>query len=235
VTKVLTKYYRIPTSLSIAVARVAEMMPAAHKLTNGIVRFALDRQAQDEAVYLTLRPVSYHTRCGAWQVHITLDAMHWIHAGAQVKLTPDGESVFAGSDARARRACCCMRARLPDLRLPAPDFWGWRLDARLVAVTPTETIAAWWTLRMGDVAQQLEQRVNVLWPAREAEAKLIALLGDLSKSYEEIAEELGCSVQTVKRKARELQAARLVPQRKRGVKSIKSLNLSGLDSEQTTA
>ena len=223
----LEKYYRIPTSLSIAAARLAEMMPAAYKLPDAdelptrVVRFALDRQAQDEAVYLTLRPVSYHTRCGAWQVHITLDAMHWIHAGAQVKLTPDGESVFAGSDARARRACCCMRARLPDLRLPAPDFWGWRLDARLVAVTPTETIAAWWTLRMGDVAQQLEQRVNVLWQAREAEEELVALLRDLSKSYEEIAEELYCSVQTVKRKARELQAAGLVPQRKRGPKVSK--------------
>jgi len=232
---VLTKYYRIPTSLSIAVARVAEMMPRACVLPGGTAILTLERQDQDEACYLVLRPTEYLTTCGPWQVHITPDAMRWTHAGAQVKLTPDGESVFAGSDARARRACCCMRARLPDLRLPAPDFWGWRLDARLVAVTPTETIAAWWTLRMGDVAQQLEQRVNVLWPAREAEAKLIALLGDLSKSYEEIAEELGCSVQTVKRKARELQAARLVPQRKRGVKSIKSLNLSGLDSEQTTA
>jgi len=185
------------------------------------VRFALDRQAQDEAVYLTLRPVSYHTRCGAWQVRVTPDAMHWIHAGAQVTLTPDGESVFAGSEARERRARCCVMARLPDLRLPAPDFWAWRLDARLVAVTPTETIAAWWTLRMGDVAQQLEQRVNVLWQAREAEEELVALLRDLSKSYEEIAEELYCSVQTVKRKARELQAAGLVPQRKRGPKVSK--------------
>jgi len=231
----LTKYYRIPTSLSIAVARVAEMMPAAHKLTNGIVRFALDRQAQDEAVYMTLRPVSYFTTCGAWQVHVTPDAMRWTHAGAQVTLTPDGESVFAGSDARDRRACCCVRARLPDLRLPAPDFWGWRLDARLVAVTPTETIAAWWTLRMGDVAQQLEQRVNALWPAREAEAELVALLRDQSKSYEEIAEELSCSVETVKRRAKGLQAAGLVPQRKWGRKGVKGVNLSDLDSAQATA
>jgi DNA-binding CsgD family transcriptional regulator len=223
----LEKYYRIPTSLSIAAARLAEMMPAAYKLPDAdelptrVVRFALDRQAQDEAVYLTLRPVSYHTRCGAWQVRVTPDAMHWIHAGAQVTLTPNGESVFAGSEARERRARCCVMARLPDLRLPAPDFWAWRLDARLVAVTPTETIAAWWTLRMGDVAQQLEQRVNVLWQAREAEEELVALLRDLSKSYEEIAEELYCSVQTVKRKARELQAAGLVPQRKRGPKVSK--------------
>ena len=158
----LNKYYRIPTSLSIAVARVAEMMPAAHKLTNGVVRFALDRQAQDEAVYLTLRPVSYHTRCGAWQVHITLDAMHWIHAGAQVKLTPDGESVFAGSDARERRACCCVRARLPDLRLPEPNFWGWRLDARLVAVTPNQVSIALWTFWLGDLLQSLGERIKVL-------------------------------------------------------------------------
>jgi biotin operon repressor len=217
----LAKYYRIPTSLSIAAARLAEMMPAAHKLPTGVVSFALDRQVQDEAVYMTLRPVSYLTTCGPWQVHVTPDAMRWTFAGAQVTLTPDGETAFAGSDARARRACRCVRARLPDLRLPAPDFWAWRLDARLVAVTPTETIAAWWTLRMGDVVQQLEQRVNVLWQAREAEAELVALLRDQSKSYEEIARKQNCSVQTVKRKARELQAAGLVPQRKRGRKVSK--------------
>jgi len=214
----LAKYYRIPTSLSIAAARLAEMMPAAHKLPTGIVRFTLDRQAQDEAVYLTLRPVSYLTTCGAWQVRVELERMQWTHAGAQVTLTPDGETVFAGSDARERRARCCVKARLPDLRLPAPDFWGWRLDARLMAVTPTETIAFWWTLRMGDIAQQLEQRVNVLWKAREAEEELVALLRDQSKSYGEIARKLCYSEQTVKRKAKELQAAGLVPPRKRGRK-----------------
>jgi len=218
---VLTKYYRIPTSLSIAVARVAEMMPRACVLPEGIATLTLERQDQDEACYLVLRPTEYLTTCGPWQVRVTPDAMRWIHAGAQVTLTPNGEFVFAGSEARERRARCCVMARLPDLRLPAPDFWAWRLDARLVAVTPTETIAAWWTLRMGDVAQQLEQRVNVLWQAREAEEELVALLRDLSKSYEEIAEELYCSVQTVKRKARELQAAGLVPQRKRGPKVSK--------------
>jgi len=218
---VLTKYYRIPTSLSIAVARVAEMMPRACVLPGGTAILTLERQDQDEACYLVLRPTEYLTTCGPWQVRVTPDAMRWTHAGAQVTLTPDGESVFAGSEARERRARCCVRARLPDLRLPTPGCWSWRLDARLVAVTPTETIAAWWTLRMGDVAQQLEQRVNALWPAREAEAELVALLRDQSKSYEEIAEELYCSVQTVKRKARELQAAGLVPQRKRGPKVSK--------------
>jgi biotin operon repressor len=223
-TKMLTKCYRIPTSLSIAVARVAEMMPRACVLPEGIATLTLERQDQDEACYLVLRPTEYLTTCGAWQVHVTPDAMRWTHAGAQVALTPDGESVFAGSD-----------ARLPDLRLPEPNFWAWRLDARLVAVTPTETIAAWWTLRMGDVAQQLEQRVNALWPAREAEAELVALLRDLSKSYEEIAEELHCSVETVKRRAKELQAAGLVPQRKWGRKGVKGVNLSDLDSAQTTA
>ena len=217
----LTRYYRIPTSLSIAVARVAEMMPRACVLPDGIATLTLERQDQDEACYLVLRPTEYLTTCGPWQVRVTPDAMRWTFAGAQVTLTPDGETAFAGSDARARRACRCVRARLPDLRLPAPDFWAWRLDARLVAVTPTETIAAWWTLRMGDVVQQLEQRVNVLWQAREAEAELVALLRDQSKSYEEIARKQNCSVQTVKRKARELQAAGLVPQRKRGRKVSK--------------
>jgi len=217
----IDRFYRIPTSLSIAVARVAEMMPRACVLPNGAAILALERQAQDEACYLVLRPTEYLTTCGPWQVHVTPDAMRWTFAGAQVTLTPDGETAFAGSDARARRACCCVKTRLPDLRLPAPDFWSWRLDVRLVAVTPTETIAAWWTLRMGDVAQQLEQRVNALWPTRKEEAKLVALLRDQSKSYEEIAEELGCSVQTVQRRSKELQAAGLVPQRKRGVKASK--------------
>jgi DNA-binding CsgD family transcriptional regulator len=158
----LEKYYRIPTSLSIAAARLAEMMPAALKLPAGVVILTLDRQAQDEAVHLTLRPVSYHTTCGAWQVRVTPDAMHWTHAGAQVTLTPDGESVFAGSEARERRARCCVMARLPDLRLPAPDFWAWRLDARLVAVTPNQVSLALWTLRMGDVLQSLDEQIKKL-------------------------------------------------------------------------
>ena len=158
----LAKCYRIPTSLSIAAARLAEMMPAAHKLPTGVVSFALDRQVQDEAVYMTLRPVSYLTTCGAWQVHVTPDAMRWTFAGAQVTLTPDGETAFAGSDARARRACCCVRARLPDLRLPAPDFWAWRLDARLVAVTPNQVSLALWTFWLGDLLQSLEEQIKAL-------------------------------------------------------------------------
>jgi len=214
----LEKYYRIPTSLSIAVARVAEMMPRACVLPEGIATLTLERQDQDEACYLVLRPTEYLTTCGPWQVRVTPDAMRWTHAGVCVTL---GEGMdVAWGDARQNPALGDVRALLPQLKLP-DHLWAWRLDARLVAVTPTETIAVWWTLRMGDVAQQLEQRVNALWPAREAEEKLIALLRDLSKSYEEIAEELYCSVQTVKRKARELQAAGLVPQRKRGPKVSK--------------
>ena len=214
----LTKYYRIPTSLSIAVARVAEMMPRVCVLPGGTAILTLERQDQDEACYLVLRPTEYLTTCGAWQVRVTPDAMRWTHAGVCVTL---GEGMdVAWGDARQNPALGDVRALLPQLKLP-DHLWAWRLDARLVAVTPTETIAVWWTLRMGDVAQQLEQRVNALWPAREAEEKLIALLRDLSKSYEEIAEELYCSVQTVKRKARELQAAGLVPQRKRGPKVSK--------------
>ena len=231
----LTKYYRIPTSLSIAVARVAEMMPRVCVLPGGTAILTLERQDQDEACYLVLRPTEYLTTCGAWQVRVEPERMRWTHAGAQVTLTPDGESVFAGSEARERRARCCVMARLPDLRLPTPDCWSWRLDARLVALSPTETIAFWWTLRMGDVAQQLEQRVNVLWQAREAEEELVALLRDQSKSYGEIARKLCYSVQTVQRKSRELQAAGLVPQRKRGRKSIKTLKFSGLDSAPTAA
>ena len=161
--KMLTGCYRVSTSLSIAAARLAEMMPAAHELPTGIVRFALDRQAQDEAVYLTLRPVSYHTGCGAWQVRVEPERMQWTHAGAQVTLTPDGESVFAGSEARERRARCCVMARLPDLRLPEPDFWSWRLDARLVAVTPDQVLIALWTFWLGDLLRSLEKRIKALW------------------------------------------------------------------------
>jgi DNA-binding CsgD family transcriptional regulator len=194
------------------------MMPRACVLPDGTAILTLERQDQDEACYLVLRPTEYLTTCGAWQVRVTPDAMRWTHAGVCVTL---GEGMdVAWGDARQNPALGDVRALLPQLKLP-DHLWAWRLDARLVAVTPTETIAVWWTLRMGDVAQQLEQRVNALWPAREAEEKLIALLRDLSKSYEEIAEELYCSVQTVKRKARELQAAGLVPQRKRGPKVSK--------------
>jgi len=159
----LTGCYRVSTSLSIAAARLAEMMPAAHELPTGIVRFALDRQAQDGAVYMTLRPASYFTRCGAWQVRVEPERMQWTHAGAQVTLTPDGESVFAGSEARERRARCCVMARLPDLRLPEPDFWSWRLDARLVAVTPDQVLIALWTFWLGDLLRSLEKRIKALW------------------------------------------------------------------------
>jgi len=162
----LTRYYRIPTSLSIAAARLAEMMPAAHELPTGIVRFALDRQAQDGAVYLTLRPVGYFTRCGAWQVRVEPERMQWTHAGAQVTLTPDGESVFAGSEARERRARCCVMTRLPELRLPDPHFWAWRLDAQLEEVTPNQVSLVLWTLRMEDIAEQIEEYVYALWQAR---------------------------------------------------------------------
>jgi hypothetical protein len=89
--------------------------------------------------------------------------MHWTHAGAQVTLTPDGESVFAGSEARERRARCCVMARLPDLRLPEPDFWSWRLDARLVAVTPDQVLIALWTFWLGDLLRSLEKRIKALW------------------------------------------------------------------------
>jgi len=159
---VLTKYYRIPTSLSIAVARVAEMMPRVCVLPGGTAILTLERQDQDEACYLVLRPTEYLTTCGAWQVRVEPERMQWTHAGAQVTLTPDGESVFAGSEARERRARCCVMARLPDLRLPAPDFWAWRLDARLVAVTPNQVSLALWTLRLGDVLADLDEQIKKL-------------------------------------------------------------------------
>ena len=158
----LTKYYRIPTSLSIAVARVAEMMPRVCVLPGGTATLTLERQDQDEACYLVLRPTEYLTTCGAWQVRVEPERMRWTHAGAQVTLTPDGESVFAGSEARERRARCCVMARLPDLRLPTPDCWSWRLDARLVAVTPNQVSLALWTLRLGDVLADLDEQIKKL-------------------------------------------------------------------------
>ena len=158
----LTKYYRIPTSLSIAVARVAEMMPRVCVLPGGTAILTLERQDQDEACYLVLRPTEYLTTCGAWQVRVEPERMRWTHAGAQVTLTPDGESVFAGSEARERRARCCVMARLPDLRLPTPDCWSWRLDARLVAVTPNQVSLALWTLRLGDVLADLDEQIKKL-------------------------------------------------------------------------
>jgi len=160
----LTRFYRIPTSLSIARARIAELLPRALELPDGTALLALEHQAQDEAYYLVLRPTEYLTRCGPWQVRATPDALHWTFAGAQVTLTPAGEAAFAGGDARAQRAIACVMVRLPALRLP-DMLWGWRLDMRLVAVTPTETIAAWWTLRMGEVSARLEQGIGALWPA----------------------------------------------------------------------
>ena len=211
-TKLVTKCYHIPTSLSFAVARLAKMMPAAHELPTGIVRFALDWQAQDEAVYLTLRPVSYHTRCGAWQVRVTPDAMHWIHAGAQVTLTPDGESVFAGSEARERRARCCVMARLPELRLPDPHFWAWRLDAQLEAVTPNQVLITLWTFWLGDLLQSLEEQIKALermisaqvtdseippHPLKDRRKKVLELRRE-GKSLKEIAKEIGETVHIVK-------------------------------------
>jgi len=216
---IVAKTYRIPTSLSIARARITELLPRALELPDGTALLALDQQAQDEAYYLVLRLTEYLTRCGPWQVRATPDALRWTFAGAQVTLTPAGEAAFAGSDARAQRAIACVRARLPALRLP-DALWGWRLDCRLVAVTPTETIAAWWTLRMGAVSARLEQGIGALWSQVEqvTDSTLIALLRDPNLTYEEIAEKTCYSVQTVKRRAKELQTRGLVPPRRRGRK-----------------
>jgi hypothetical protein len=113
-------YYRISTSLSIAAARLAEMMPAAHELPTGIVSFALDRQAQDEVVCLTLRPVSYLTTCGPWQVRVESERMQWTHAGVCVTLGEGMDVAVARGDARQKRALGAVRARLPRLELPPP-------------------------------------------------------------------------------------------------------------------
>ena len=155
----LEKYYRIPTSLSIAVARVAEMMPRACVLPEGIATLTLERQDQDEACYLVLRPTEYLTTCGAWQVRVTPDAMRWTHAGVCVTL---GEGMdVAWGDARQNPALGDVRALLPQLKLP-DHFWAWRLDARLVAVTPNQVSLALWTLRMGDVLQSLDEQIKKL-------------------------------------------------------------------------
>jgi len=156
---VLTKYYRIPTSLSIAVARVAEMMPRACVLPGGTAILTLERQDQDEACYLVLRPTEYLTTCGAWQVRVTPDAMRWAHAGVCVTL---GEGMdVAWGDARQNPALGDVRALLPQLKLP-DHLWTWRLDARLVAVTPNQVSLVLWTLRMGDVLHSLDERIKAL-------------------------------------------------------------------------
>ncbi len=187
----IAQHYKIPTNLSIAAARLAEMMPRAgyvHREPAGeqgkevrwvvtltldqrkqvevvsLVMFTLDRQQEDEAVYLTLRPVSYLTTCGPWQVRVEPERMQWTHAGVCITLGEGMDVAVAWGDrgdTRQKRALWAVRARLPRLELPS-DLWAWRLVCRLVAMTPTETIAAWWTLRMEEVAELLEQQVVAL-------------------------------------------------------------------------
>jgi len=208
-TKMLTKCYHIPTSLSFAVARVAKMMPAAHELPTGIVRFGLDRQAQDEAVYMTLRPVSYHTTCGAWQVRVTPDAMRWTHAGVCVTLN-EGMDVVWG-DARQNPALGDVRALLPQLKLP-DHLWAWRLDAQLEAVTPNQVLITLWTFWLGDLLQSLEEQIKALermisaqvtdseippHPLKDRRKKVLELRRE-GKSLKEIAKEIGETVHIVK-------------------------------------
>ena len=157
------RYYRIPTSLSIAAARLAKMMPVVLNLPAGVAGLTLDQRVGKESAELTLRPAIYFTRCGAWQVRVELERAQWTHAGAQVILTPDGVSVFAGSEARERRAHCCVMARLPDLLLPEPGFWAWRLEVRLAAIKRNQTAAKVWSLRMEDIVERIEEYVHYLW------------------------------------------------------------------------
>ncbi len=209
----IAKTYRIPTSLSIAGARVAEMMPRACALPGGIAILTLERQDQDEACYLVLRPTEYLTTCGAWQVRVEPERMRWTHAGAQVTLTPDGETVFAGSDAHQESALGDVRALLPQLKLP-DHLWAWRLDARLVAVTPNQVSLALWTFHsaLGDLVRSLEERIKALermisaqvtdseippHPLKGRRKKVLELKRE-GKSLKEIAMETGEAVYIVK-------------------------------------
>jgi len=214
---ILTGYYRIPTSLSIAAARLAEMMPAAHELPTGIVSFALDRQAQDEAVCLTLRPVSYLTTCGPWQVRVEPERMQWTRAGVCVTLGEGMDVAAAWGDARQKRALGAVRARLPRLELP-PLLWAWRIDCRVVAVTPNQVLIALWTFHLGDFVRSLEKQIKALWqlermtsaqvntlsgsvipphPLRERREKVLRLKRE-GKSVKEIAKETGETEHVIK-------------------------------------
>ena len=210
----LAKYYRIPTSLSIAAARLAEMIPAAHKLPTGVVSFALDRQVQDEAVYMTLRPVSYLTTCGPWQVHVTPDAMRWTHAGVCVTLGEGMDVAIAWGDAHQKSALGDVRALLPQLKLP-DHLWAWRLDCRVVAVTPNQVLIALWAFHLDDLARSLAKQIKALeqmtsaqvntpsdseippHPLKDRRKKVLELRRE-GKSLKEIVMETGETVHIVK-------------------------------------
>jgi DNA-binding CsgD family transcriptional regulator len=187
------------------------MMPAAYELPTGIVSFTLDRQAQGEAVYLTLRPVSYFTTCGAWQVRVEPERMQWTHDGVCVTL---GEGMdVAWGDAHQNGALGDVRALLPQLKLP-DHLWAWRIDCRVVALTPNQVLIALWTFHsaLGDLVRSLEERIKALermtsaqvtgseippHPLKDRRKKVLELRRE-GKSLKEIAKEIGETVHIVK-------------------------------------
>lgn len=146
---------------------------------------------------------------------------------AVVKVTREGAECTFTQAQRARRA---VVARLPELRQwLSAHVWDDETLRGLVemrccvlAETPQVmrvTVRA--SAALAALVDEFDRSIRAQWGGAvqdELGARLIALLRNERMSYEAIARELFVSTSTVKRRAKELQAHGLVPERKRGRK-----------------
>ena len=161
----IAETYRIPTSLSIAVARLRAVMPSsmlysensvyqygageivAHfRFNEGppLVQFLKGDYPDDEAHTFTVQAWRYLAWCGPWEVVISRELpweMRWVYAGAKVTVDQRTRDMRAegGSAAQQARAIWAVGQRLTSFQQSIPaDLWAWNLRCRVVAVAPAE-------------------------------------------------------------------------------------------------
>jgi len=161
----IAETYRIPTSLSIAVARLRAVMPSsmlysensvyqygageivAHfRFNEGppLVQFLKGDYPDDEAHTFTVQAWRYLAWCGPWEVVIRRESpweMRWVYAGVRVTVDQRTRDMRAegGSAAQQARAIWAVGQRLTSFQQSIPaDLWAWNLRCRVVAVAPAE-------------------------------------------------------------------------------------------------
>jgi len=161
----IAETYRIPTSLSIAVARLRAVMPSsmlysensvyqygageivAHfRFNEGppLVQFLKGDYPDDEAHTFTVQAWRYLAWCGPWEVVISRELpweMRWVYAGVKVTVDQRTRDMRAegGSAAQQARAIWAVGQRLTSFQQSIPaDLWAWNLRCRVVAVAPAE-------------------------------------------------------------------------------------------------
>jgi len=202
----------------------------SERRVSALAQFNVNEYPDEEAHGFSIHVSRYAAWAGPWMVTVECTMPRrsvWEHGGVKVTADHCGDAVSIcaeeGSEAQKARAVYAVRQRLPAWQKDIPpELWRWALHCKVVAVSPTEVLVS--LFASGDLvraAQNIHVFICNLWPQVEQAAdsgEFIALLRNINLSYEEIAEELGVSVDTIKRRAKELQTKGLVPRRRVGRK-----------------